>query len=310
MNRVTIINGMEGEGKTQELIMDFLGHVKDDKIMKHYFLTSLDHKIAVNHIEHMIEGMRKDNPDFAKNANMGVYTVNGFDDLKRIAKDVDDDSTVLYVDGTEFISNFDMERFLELVDEHQFDCYITRQRCKETRGSLKENSLSLGGSITFNYGDYGDIEPSKQTLLCCDDLGKLEQISTNKSIAAMLNTVFNVIDNYTVEVINIKIDDITLDFRLKDGEDEVHLTCSSDIIDDKVLLILPCSRVVDYVIFNTFDSDVNAMLNKTINLKYGSLNLKKILEAFLCKIDEEQLDDCKNRNAINIDAYINVSNLK
>jgi len=134
MNRVTIINGLEGEGKTQELIMDFLGHVKDDKIMKHYFLTSLDHKTAVDLIEHMIEGMRKNNPDFAKNANMGVYTVSGFDDLERIAKDVDDDSTVLYVDGTEFISNFDMERFLELVDEHQFDCYITRQRCKETRG--------------------------------------------------------------------------------------------------------------------------------------------------------------------------------
>ena len=133
MNRVTIINGLKGEGKTEEVIQDFLGHVKNDSIMKHFILTTAPYEETVSLVEFMLKGLRKDNPDFAKDANMGVYHIGTWADLKRIANDVDDDSTVLYIDGTEDLDRFNLEEFMELVDEHQFDCYITRQRCKKDR---------------------------------------------------------------------------------------------------------------------------------------------------------------------------------
>jgi len=161
MNRVTIINGLKGEGKSEEIVGDFLGHVKDDELMKHYFLTTLDHGTAVGLMEHMLEGMRKSNPNFAKNANMGVYTIETWADLKRMCKDVDDDSSILYVDGTEKLDYFDMGDFLELVDAHQFDCYITRQRCKYDRVT-KVSDLKVGDEFTTRttdsvlFNDYND----------------------------------------------------------------------------------------------------------------------------------------------------------
>jgi len=161
MNRVTIINGLKGEGKSEEIVGDFLGHVKDDELMKHYFLTTLDHGTAVGLMEHMLEGMRKGNPNFAKNANMGVYTIETWADLKRMCKDVDDDSSILYVDGTEKLDYFDMGDFLELVDTYQFDCYITRQRCKYDRVT-KVSDLKVGDEFTTRttdsvlFNDYND----------------------------------------------------------------------------------------------------------------------------------------------------------
>ena len=135
MNRVTIINGLKGEGKTSELMVgDFMCNVKSDTMLKHRYITTQPYESTVASIEGMLSDMRKELPEFAKGANMGVYHIDTWDDLTRITRDNDDASSVLYIDGTEDLDHFDMGEFLKLVDTYQFDCYITRQRCKEDRG--------------------------------------------------------------------------------------------------------------------------------------------------------------------------------
>ena len=139
MNRMTIINGLAGEGKTQELLaLDYIaglkGEIETEMPMKYYVVSGLDHTTTVALVEHLVDGMKESIPGLGEGVTKGVMTTNTIEDLEQIFIDHgNDNSSVFYIDATEYITGFTMEKLLELMDEYQFDCYVTRQRSKELR---------------------------------------------------------------------------------------------------------------------------------------------------------------------------------
>ncbi len=139
MNRLTIINGLEGEGKSQELLaLDFIAGLKgeiDSKMsMRHYVITGADYETTVSLVEYLIDGMKESIPKLGEGVRMGVMRAKTMDDFRRIVSEhADDAGTVFYIDSTELIPGFTMDELMDLMDEHQFDCYVTRQRDQAER---------------------------------------------------------------------------------------------------------------------------------------------------------------------------------
>ena len=125
MNIVSVINGLEGEGKTKELEGDFMDNISDP-CMRYYYLSTVE---SSGVIEERLNTIRKSNPNYASKTSMGVYMFKTKQELERLLTDLSDDSgTIFFIDNAYTVDDFSYEWLMVMMDKYQFDCEVTRLR--------------------------------------------------------------------------------------------------------------------------------------------------------------------------------------